>query len=427
MAKMARAALFLRIISPRLCLAGFLALGISARAEQAGIEALPQEERLALSARWDLGYYLFQMGEYAAAAAEFEKIRQVLPGESTLLALIGSCYSMTGRWKEGEQNLLQARERDPKDADVNGLLGQFYLSLGKGMKGAFYLEHALRAAPELADLRANLADIYLDAGQADKAKAHLETLLNERGGEEFGEPRLEHAYARCQVQAGRFREGLPFALRAYQAHPGNPAYARTLGLCLMGANRYGEAARMLAAGKSVPGNAASDADLHLQLGEALFQDRRWEAAEEAWLSGITKFPRYYPLFSRLLDYYLGTANPRQAGRVVAFAEDQNPGHPGNLLLRVRLDRKLGDFTQARKSLVRLKRQACGPMQHEALWEEAQLDYDMGRYASCGKILDKLLSKGKGEGFNRLGEVHHLKARLATKPAMDPMAQASGTR
>ena len=383
-------------------------------AAQGGLESLPMDVRLALSARWDLGYYLFQMQEYAAAATEFEKIRAVLPGETTLLALIGSCYSMSGRWKEGEENLLQARAQNPLDADVNGLLGQFYLSLGKGLKGAFYLEHALKAAPELVELRSNLAEVYLDAGQASKARAHLETMLNERGGESFGEPRLEHAYARCLVQSGHFREGLPFALRAYQAQPSNPAYARTLGLCLMGTNRYGEAASMLKAGSTVGGSAAADADLHLQLGEALFQDRKWDAAEEAWLVGIKRFPASYALFSRLVDFYVGAARPRQATRVVVLAAARNPGHPGNLLLEVRLNRKMGGYATARKALARLKRQACGSMIQEALWEEAQLEYETGRFASCGRILDRLLSKGNktGETFPRLGEAHLLKAKLA---------------
>lgn len=380
-----------------------------------GIESLPLDQRLALSARWDLGYYLFQMGEYASAAVEFEKIRQALPGEATLLALIGSCYSMSGRWKEGEENLLKARAQNPTDADVNGLLGQFYLSNGKGLKGAFYLEHALKAAPELVDLRTNLADVYLDAGQHGRARSHLETVLNERGGVEFGDAKLEHAYARCLVQAGQFRDALPFALRAHQSHPGNPAYSRTLGLSLMGANRYGEAARMLSAGKAVSGDPAGDANLHLQLGEAFFQDRRWESAEESWLTGITRYPKSYPLYSRLLDFYVGTARPAQARRVLAYAEERNPAHPGNLLLDARLNRKLGDYSQARKSLMRLKRQVCGNMVQEALWEEAQLDYETGRFASCGRILDRLLAKGKGEAFPRLGEANLLRAKLARIP------------
>jgi predicted Zn-dependent protease len=389
-----------------------------------GIEALPAEERIALSARWDLGYYLFQLQDYAGAAREFEKIRQVLPGEATLLALIGSCYSMTGRTRDGERNLLMAREQAPADADVNGLLGQFYLSIGKGLKGAFYLEHALKAAPELADLRVSLADVYLAAGRPGKARAHLEALLGERGGAEFGEARLDHAYARSLVQTGRFREALPFALRAYRAQSRNPAFARTLGLCLMGTNRYGEAARMLSESRGVPDG--NDAELHLHLGEALFQDRRWQAAEETWLAGITRFPSSYALLSRLVDYYVGAARPGLARRVVAYAGDQNPGHPGNLLLAARLDRKLGEYAAARKSLARLKRQASGALGLEALWEEAQLDYETGRYAACGRILDKLLTgrKGGGEGVSRSGEAFLLKARLALQRRDLPAAQAA---
>lgn len=388
------------------------------------LESLPLDVRIALSARWDLGYFLFQLQDYAGAAQEFEKIRAVLPGEPTLLALIGSSYSMIGRVQEGEWNLLKARDKDPKDADVNGLLGQFYLSIGKSLKGAFYLEHALKSAPELADLRTNLAIVYLDAGQHAKARIHLDALLKERGGAQFGEPRLDHAYARTLVQSGEFRDALPFASRAYQAAPKNPAFALTLGLCLMGTNRYGEAARMLSQGKGVAGG--NDAELHLQLGEALFHDRRWAAAEDTWQAGITRFPSSFALLSRLMDYYIGVARPNLAARVVAYAEEWNPGHPGNLLLAVRYDRKLGDYARARKSLARLKRQACGPLVQESLWEEAQLDYETGRFTSAGRLLDKLLGKGKGRGETqaRMGEAHLLKARLALKSGDIAAAQAA---
>lgn len=381
---------------------------------EGGIESLPLDERLALSARWDLAYYLFQLQEYAAAAEEFEKILRVIPGEPTLLALVGSCHSMSGRWQEGEASLLKAHARSPGDADVNGLLGQFYLSQGKGMRGAFFLEHALKAAPELAELRTNLADAYLAAGQHARAQVHLETLLKERGGVEFGDPGLDHAYARCLVQSGGFREAMPFALRAHRSQPGNPAFARTLGLALFGANRFGEAARLLAAGRGFSAGAEGDTELHLRLGEALFQDRRWDAAETAWLQGITRAPAAYPIYSRLIDFYLGTAKPSQAFRVAAYAASENPGHPGNLLLEVRLSRKLADHAAARKALQRLKRQACGSMAEDALWEEAQLEYETGRFTACGKILDRLQARkrGKGEGFARLGEVHRLRSKLA---------------
>jgi tetratricopeptide (TPR) repeat protein len=384
-----------------------------------GIEALPLEDRIALSARWDLGFYLFQQGDYAAAAGEFEKIRKVLPGEATLLALIGSCYSLTGRWNEGEKTLLEARQQAPADADVNGLLGQFYHSRGKSLKGAYYFENALKAAPELADLRSNLADLYLENGRPVRARSHLEALLRERGGEEFGEPKLEHAYARTLVQSGRITEALPFALRAYQAHPGNPAYSRTLGICLMAANRYGEAARLLDAGRNSQVHGPGDAELFLHWGEALYRDRRWDAAEDAWLTGVTRFPDAYPIYGRLIDFYVGTARPRMATRAADFAADQNPGHPGNLLLEARLSRKLGDFAASRKALIRLKRQAFGPMLHEALWEEAQLEYAVGRYSTCGKILDRLLARG-----HKQGEANVLKAKMTARRNEPPQAQGA---
>ena len=295
------------------------------------------DERLALSARWDLGYYLFQMQDYAAAATEFEKIRAVLPGEATLLALIGSCYSMSGRWKEGEVNLLKARKRNPADADVNGLLGQFYLSQGKGLKGAFYLEHALKAAPELVDLRANLADVYLEAGQPARARLHLETMLNERGGADFGEPRLDHAYARCLVQAGSFREALPFALRAHQAQPSQSRLFPDLGplpawacepLRRGRAHAFRRARRDLAA--AMRSSTCSSAK----------PCSRIAAGKRPRMPGWPASPGFpgHPTRSTHGWWTITSAPPVPIRplRVVAFAERRNPDHPGNLLLMVRI-------------------------------------------------------------------------------------------
>jgi tetratricopeptide (TPR) repeat protein len=388
-------------------------------------KALDDDERVSLNSRWDLGYYLFQMQEFGAAAKEFEKIRRILPDDPTLLALIGSCYSMSGHWSEGEKALLQAKQRNPDDEDINGLLGQFYLSTGKSLKGAAYLEHSLRVTPGQGDLRVRLANLYLEAGNAERARYHLEFLLRDRvasAGESgaeaqkgFGFPELDYAYARCLVRAGMFKEGLEFAVLAHQADPVNPRYARVYGLCLMGTHRYGEAAPMLAAGRN---ELQGEELIYLQWGEALFLDRRWEDAEKIWLEGVSRFPKSYDLMSRLVEYYISTAKPSKARRVVSFGESRNPGHPGNLLLEARLHRKLGQYAASWKTLSRLKRKACGPMANEAIWEEAQLQFTAGKYANCEKLLDKLLT-----GKHRKTEAHLMKAKLALYRGNKSLAQA----
>jgi tetratricopeptide (TPR) repeat protein len=186
----------------RLCLSALLGATLAFPVREAwsgevaanAIEYLPEspvkmnfEERVALNSRWDLGYYLFQRQEFGAAALEFEKIRQVLPNDASLLALIGSCYSMSGHWKEGEKALLEANAANPEDEDINGLLGQFYLSAGQSLKGAAYLEHALKLTPDQDDLRARLATLYLDAGKTERARYHLENLLRSRAGAAGGD------------------------------------------------------------------------------------------------------------------------------------------------------------------------------------------------------------------------------------------------
>ncbi|MEO7423763.1 MAG: tetratricopeptide repeat protein [Fibrobacteria bacterium] len=366
------------------------------------------DERVSLNSRWDLGYYLFQMQDFSAAAAEFEKIRKVLPNDPSLLALIGSCYSMSGKWNEGEKALLEAKAQNPDDEDINGLLGQFYLSAGQKLKGAAYLEHSLRITPEQDDLRARLATLYLDAGQGERARYHLEYLLRTQGEDSalagFGSAELDYDYARCLIKAGKFKEAEAYAGLAHAAEPANARYSRVLGLALMGSNQYGEAARMLSAGRN---EIEAEEIIYLQWGEALFLDRRWESAETVWLEGVGRFPKSYELMSRLVEYYVSTAKPARARRVVAFGETRNPGNPGNLLLDARLLRKLGFYSASAKSLERLKRMACGSMAKEALWEEAQLDFSAAKYASCDKILDNLLL-----AKHRKAEAHLLKAKLA---------------
>lgn len=393
-----------------LCLPGHL----QAAADSAA--PTPFEQRVLLNSRWDLGYYLFQLQEYAAAAAEFEKIRAVLPDDASLLALIGSCHSMAGQWNQGEKVLLEAAARNPEDEDINGLLGQFYLSAGQPLKGAAYLEHSLRITPDQEELRARLASLYLDAGRGDRARYHLEILLNAKGGEGFGNPELDHEYARSLVHDGEFEKAMPFAERANKAEPGNPRFARVLGLCLMGTRRYGEAAQMLAAGRN---ELQAEELIYLQWGEALFLDRRWEDAEVVWLEGVGRLPASYELLARLMDYYIGAAKPGRARRVLEFGHERNPEHPGNLLLEARLNRRLSGYARAEKALTRLKRQACGPMAKEALWEEAQLAYATGKFSNCGRILDNLLL-----AKYRKAEAHTLKAKLAMLSGNKTLAQAS---
>ncbi|MEO6095501.1 MAG: tetratricopeptide repeat protein [Fibrobacteria bacterium] len=404
------------------------------------------QDRASLNSRWDLGYYLFQMQEFNAAAKEFEKIRKVLPDDASLLALIGSCYSMSGHWSEGEKALLEAKAQNPQDEEIDGLLGQFYLSAGQALKGAAYLEHALKITPDQEDLRARLATLYLDAGKTERARYHLEYLLRSRTADAsgmpvkpegipnkpagtlgetpsdeghpvmgFGFPELDYDYARCLLQAGKFQEGLIFAQWAFEVEPSNPRYSRVMGLCLMGANRYAEAARMLAAGRN---QLQGEEVVYLQWGEALFLDRRWQDAENVWLEGVSRFPKSYELLSRLVEYYIQTAKPAKAKRVIVFGETRNPEHAGNLLLEARLNRKLGAFAASWKALDRLKRKACGSMAKEALWEEAQLDFASGKYASCEKVLDNLLT-----AKHRKAEAHLLKAKLALFRGDKALAQA----
>ena len=83
--------------SPFLSALFFGMISLASAAKVISVAEMSSEEKVSLNSRWDLGYYLFQIQEFNAAAQEFEKIKTILPNDPSLLALIGSCYSMAGR------------------------------------------------------------------------------------------------------------------------------------------------------------------------------------------------------------------------------------------------------------------------------------------------------------------------------------------
>lgn len=367
---------------------------------------LSQEEQLALNARWDLAYFLFQNQDYHAAAAEFEKIHKTFVDDATLLALLGSCYSMMGQWQAGENALLSAAEQNPNDEDINGLLGQFYSSVGQFEKSITYMEKSLSIAPEQDDLRAKLAELYLQQGKLGQAKNHFEMLLQSHGEVVFGNSELNFGLGRCLLKMHQPELALPYLTMAHQLAKSNPQITYSLGLCLFEQNYFAEAAEFLS---QVKNQNWADDKLYVQTGEAHFLNRNWETAEKVWLEGLNRFPSSYPIMSRLIDYYIGTARPNRAAHVVAYGEKFNHGNPGNLLLQIQLKRKVSNYAAAWKALERLKRQACGKMSHEALWEEAQLDFETGKYGNCGKVLDYLIAKQ-----HRNTEAYLMKAQMAAQ-------------
>lgn len=363
-----------------------------------------EEQKQSLNARWELAYFLFQNQEYQTAAIEFEKIRKYVPHDASLLALLGSCYSMSGKWEQGEKALLQAHTQNPDDDDINGLLGQFYLSQGQGSKATAFLEKSLVVNPDQEDVRAKLAHVYLNLGDIRNAKKHFEALLESQGALFFADAELNFEYGKCLIELNDSRNAMPYLQTAYQLQPSDGRIAEAYGYSLYTQNYFIEAAQVL---EKIRQEKWVKVDLYLQIGESHYLSRNWEMAEKIWLEGLKRFPSSYAMMSRLIDYYIGIAMPNRAARVVVFGEKLNQGNPGNLLLQTQLKRKLSNYAAAWKALERLKRQACAPMTDEAMWEEAQLYFETGKYGNCQKVLDLLLLTQ-----HRNGEVHLLKAKLA---------------
>jgi len=144
---------------------------------RSALEAIVLEDPRNGQARMRLGYALAASGDLPGAETHFRAaLAASMPTAEVHLGL-ALCFASTGRAREAEGALMEARRLEPGNPVVEANIGSLALEAGDMAKAAEFLGAALRIDPDLHQARFNLARTLARQGRRAEARQEALTLL----------------------------------------------------------------------------------------------------------------------------------------------------------------------------------------------------------------------------------------------------------
>ena len=174
-------------------------------------------------ARLTLARKLMHLGEYNAAAAEYEKVLDYLPDSPSALNNLAVIYARTGRDLEAARLFRRLLDLQPDDRAASNL-GAVYYNLNQMDKAIQAFEEAHKLAPDDPTVQRNLGDTHEKLGDLKTAHQWFEKALAayERALAAGG-PRAQLLGERavCTAKLGRSDRALKDIEQALQLAPNN--------------------------------------------------------------------------------------------------------------------------------------------------------------------------------------------------------------
>ena len=111
------------------------------------------------------------------AAAEYEEVVKLRPGDFMTLRILADAYRRLGDNQNAVATWLHYLELDPGSFDAYVQLGSHYLALGDSDKAAAALQKAIEIEPNSGRAEKQLGDIYAQAEQTEQAVLHYRKAL----------------------------------------------------------------------------------------------------------------------------------------------------------------------------------------------------------------------------------------------------------
>jgi Flp pilus assembly protein TadD len=144
---------------------------------RSALEAIVLEDPRNGQARMRLGYALAASGDLPGAETHFRAaLAASMPTAEVHLGL-ALCFASTGRAREAEGALMEARRLEPGNPVVEANIGSLALEAGDMAKAAEFLGAALRIDPDHHQARFNLARTLARQGRRAEARQEALTLL----------------------------------------------------------------------------------------------------------------------------------------------------------------------------------------------------------------------------------------------------------
>jgi len=207
---------------------------------------------------YELATLLHQLGRHGEALVQFQRYRELVPGDDQVFTQIGRCFSDVAKFTEAETWLRRALEwsddavtlydlgfvlegqgraaeamdayrralaRDPNHAPAHTNLAAMLAHQGRVAEALAHFVEAVRVTPEDPDAHNNLGSVLVQIGQLDRARAELLAAI-------ALEPKHADAHANLGVlllRDGRAEEARRHFEAALEANPEQTVARAALG------------------------------------------------------------------------------------------------------------------------------------------------------------------------------------------------------
>jgi tetratricopeptide (TPR) repeat protein len=165
----------------------------------------------ATQARYLRGMVLFQLGEFPAAVAELEPLRDAAAQGEQLLYMLVESYRITGNTRRSQGAFIELQRRYPESALLNKLMGVAYEWQGDDTNAMGEFREALRKSPRLPDVSFAVGYLYFKQRSFGEARRWFTQELSEdacyaKAHHYLGE--IESAEERYDAAAAHYRKAI---------------------------------------------------------------------------------------------------------------------------------------------------------------------------------------------------------------------------
>jgi len=208
--------------------------------------------------------------------AGIERVKRqiaLVPESGAHQYLLGQLYAALGDTEQAEAAYLKAVQLDPSLIAAYAPLANLYVASGRQEEALAKMEDALKVNPNSVQVLMLTGTLYELSGEVEKAQQTYEKLLGINATFPPAANNLAYIYLQ---QEGKLERALELAEVAWQAAPGNPYIADTLGWILYKRATYERALSLISeSAEKLP----DDATVQFHLG---MTSLKLDQKEEAW-------------------------------------------------------------------------------------------------------------------------------------------------
>lgn len=243
------------------------------------------------AANWqNLGVLQAEASRYGQALESFEAAARAKPDHLAALNNISAMALQAGKPDRARQSLFRLKRAHPKVEAIPRALAQHLVKVGDSAQALEVLREAAAASPKSADLQNDIGAVFAQSGEDAAAERHFQKAVQLSPQNVAALENLGSLYVRSgqmELARPRLEVALLAAPQSYAVHYG-------LGVVASWQGRTEDALTHLRTAIDLQPNAA---DAHFYLMNTLIERERFEEAEKAGKTALTRVPGNAKLLS----------------------------------------------------------------------------------------------------------------------------------